>query len=122
VYRTQFPLQAGTLYTKQVRSSILNSVVENYNIYQRLISYLRYLCFFAHSGVQHILCSVFVLFFFVLLSVSLDCPFLIAPSVFASVYIYQGKDTLRKNLNLNFEFWCLTPLSAIFQLYHGDQF
>ena len=21
-----------------------------------------------------------------------------------------------------FEFWCLTPLSAIFQLYHGDQF
>jgi len=22
----------------------------------------------------------------------------------------------------NFEFWCLMPLSAIFQLYHGDQF
>ena len=21
-----------------------------------------------------------------------------------------------------FDFWCLTPLSAIFQLYHGDQF
>jgi hypothetical protein len=21
-----------------------------------------------------------------------------------------------------FEFWCLMPLSAIFQLYHGDQF
>jgi hypothetical protein len=21
-----------------------------------------------------------------------------------------------------FEFWCLTPLSVIFQLYHGDQF
>ena len=21
-----------------------------------------------------------------------------------------------------FEFWCLTPFSAIFQLYHGDQF
>jgi hypothetical protein len=21
-----------------------------------------------------------------------------------------------------FEFWCLTPLAAIFQLYHGDQF
>jgi len=20
------------------------------------------------------------------------------------------------------DFWCLTPLSAIFQLYHGDQF
>ena len=23
---------------------------------------------------------------------------------------------------LEFEFWCLTPLSAIFQLYHGNQF
>jgi hypothetical protein len=22
----------------------------------------------------------------------------------------------------DFDFWCLTPLSAIFQLYHGDQF
>jgi len=24
--------------------------------------------------------------------------------------------------NCEFEFWCLTPLSAIFQLYHDDQF
>ena len=24
------------------------------------------------------------------------------------------------HLNLNLNFWCLTPLSAIFQLYHGD--
>ena len=30
-----------------------------------LMSYLRYLCLFADSGVQHILCCVFVLFFFV---------------------------------------------------------
>ena len=40
-----------------------------------------------HSGVQHILCGVFGLFIFVLclvytmFPVSLDCPFLIAPSV-----------------------------------------
>ena len=27
-----------------------------------LMSYLRYLCLFAYSGVQHILCCVFVLF------------------------------------------------------------
>jgi hypothetical protein len=26
------------------------------------------------------------------------------------------------NLNLNLNFWCFTPLSAIFQLYHGDQY
>jgi len=26
------------------------------------------------------------------------------------------------NLILIFDFWCLTPHSAIFQLYHGDQF
>jgi hypothetical protein len=30
------------------------------------ISYLRYLCLFAYSGVQHIMCCVFALFFFVL--------------------------------------------------------
>jgi hypothetical protein len=40
-----------------------------------LMSYLRYLCLFGYSGVEHILCCVFVLIFFVLLSVSLNCPF-----------------------------------------------
>jgi hypothetical protein len=51
--------------------------------------YLGYLCLFADSGVQHILCYVFVLFLFVLpfvASFSLDCPFLIGPSVFSNVY------------------------------------
>jgi hypothetical protein len=57
-----------------------------------LMSYLRYLCLFAHSGVQHILCCVFVLFIIVLctlamLPFSLDGPFLIAPSVFSYVYL-----------------------------------
>ena len=54
------------------------------------MSYLRYLCLFTYSGVQHIVCCVFVVFFVVLyplmLPVSLDCPFLIAPSVFSNVY------------------------------------
>ena len=40
------------------------------------MSYLRYLCLLTYSGVQHILPCVFVL-----LPVSLDCPFLMAPSV-----------------------------------------
>ena len=50
------------------------------------MSYLRDLCLFAYSGVQHILCLVYPM-----LSVSLDCPFLIAPLVFIaymfSIYI-----------------------------------
>ena len=50
------------------------------------MSYLPYLYLFAYSGVQHILCCVFVSLFFILLQVSLDCPFLIAPSVFSNVY------------------------------------
>ena len=51
------------------------------------MSYLRYLCLFAHSGVQYILCCVFVLFFFVVLPVSLDCSFLIAALLSSSVFI-----------------------------------
>jgi hypothetical protein len=55
-----------------------------------LMSYLRYLCLFVYSGVQHILCCVFVL------SVSSCVPYvasfsvlsmLIVPSVFSNVYI-----------------------------------
>jgi hypothetical protein len=41
------------------------------------------------SGVQYILCCVFALFFFVLLPVSLDCLFLIAPSVYSNVYLVK---------------------------------
>ena len=53
------------------------------------MSYLR--CLFTYNGVQHILCCVFVFCFVCLrlvswLSVSLDCSFLIAPSVFSNVY------------------------------------
>ena len=57
-----------------------------------LMSYLRYLCLFAHSGVQHILCCVFVLFFFVLCI--LCCQFLwivyfwLPPSVFSNLYLH----------------------------------
>ena len=56
------------------------------------MSYLRYLCWFAHSGVHHKRVVFFVLFVTVLcfvwpmLPISLDCPFLIAPSVLSNVY------------------------------------
>jgi len=56
-----------------------------------IMSYLHYLCLLPHSGIRHILCCVFALFFFRLvypmLPVSLDCPFWIAPSVFYNVYL-----------------------------------
>ena len=54
------------------------------------MAYLRYLYVFAYSGVKHIACCVFVL-----LSVSLDCPFLIATSVFSNVYLYSGTCAIR---------------------------
>jgi hypothetical protein len=46
-----------------------------------LISFLRYLCLFAYSGVQHILCRGFVLSVFALCTLCFsglsifDCPF-----------------------------------------------
>jgi len=39
------------------------------------LSYVRCLCVFVHSGVQHILCCVFAMFFFVLCA--LCCQFLL---------------------------------------------
>jgi len=52
------------------------------------MSYLR--CLFAHSGVLHILCCVFVCLFFRLMypvfAVSPDYSFFIALSVFSNVY------------------------------------
>ena len=54
------------------------------------MSNLCYMCLFALSGVQHILCGVFCSVCLRLmppmLTVSLDCPFFIAPSVFSNVY------------------------------------
>ena len=62
-----------------------------------LMAYLRYLCLFAYSGIQHILCCVVYCARVRLVScvsnvasfygVSiLDCPYLIVPSVFSNVY------------------------------------
>ena len=57
-----------------------------------LMSYLRYFCLFTYSGVQHILCCVFVLFVFVLCT--LYCQFLwivhfwLPLSVFFNVYLF----------------------------------
>ena len=39
------------------------------------MSYLRYLCLFVYSGVQHLLCCVCLRLVYPMLPVSLDCPF-----------------------------------------------
>ena len=56
-----------------------------------IMPYLRYLCLLAHSGVQHIFVCLFFKFFCVLLPISLDCPFLVASSVFSNIYIIHGR-------------------------------
>jgi hypothetical protein len=56
---------------------------------------MSYLCLLAYSGVQHILCCssfVFLRLVYPMLPISLDCPFLIVPSVFSkkSLKISKG--------------------------------
>jgi hypothetical protein len=51
---------------------------------------MSYLCLLAYSGVQHILCCScfdFLRLVYPMLPISLDCPFLIVPSVFSNVYL-----------------------------------
>ena len=56
------------------------------------MSYLHYLCLFAHSDVQHILrcvlCFVSLRLVCPVLPVTLNCPYLIAPSILSKVYLY----------------------------------
>jgi len=75
------------------------------------MSYLHYLCLFRYSGVQHILCCVFVVVFFVLLPVSLDCPCLIVPSVFSNVYIAND---IALSIN-TYAFWNLNKTKFYFK-------
>ena len=59
-----------------------------------LVSYLLYLCLLVCSGVQHILCCVFVFprLLYTMLPVSLDCPFVIVTSVFSFIYLISRDD------------------------------
>jgi hypothetical protein len=60
------------------------------------MSYLRYLCLFAYSGVKHILHCVFVLFMFVLCTLCFQFPWIVHSwySVFSNVYLPLKKETL----------------------------
>ena len=50
------------------------------------MSYLCHLCLLRHSGVQYILWWIFLPLVYFMLPISLDFPFVIAPSVFSNVY------------------------------------
>ena len=56
-----------------------------------LVFYLRYLCLFTYSGVQHIsvlyFCFTFLRLVYPMLPVSVGSPFFIALSVFSNVYL-----------------------------------
>jgi hypothetical protein len=56
-------------------------------VWRGFMSCLRCLCLFACCCVQHILCCIFLRIVYPMLPVSLNCPFLIAHSVFSNVYI-----------------------------------
>ena len=69
------------------------------------MSYLRYLYLFPYSRVQHILWWVLVFGFYprlvcTVLPVSLNCPFLIAPSLFSNVYFKSISPTPRILVNI----------------------
>ena len=76
--------------------------------------YLRYLCLFAHSGIQHIFGCVFILFFFVLGTsfvrlYNFDCRFGI-------IFVYFPPELEQTNsIELMLGLWCLTALSTLFQ-------
>jgi hypothetical protein len=46
---------------------------------------------------------------------------LIKQSQSRPAFFFRAYDQIQCN-KMMIDFWCLTPLSAIFQLYHGDQF
>ena len=77
-----------------------------------LISYLHYLSLLTYSGVQHISC-VFVVFVLChvcpLLPVSVDCPFLITPSIFINIYLYHLKTWQRILPKVQFFYLFLKP-------------
>jgi hypothetical protein len=58
------------------------------------MSYLRCLCLLTYSGVLYTLCCAFCCLVSPTLPVSLDCPFLLAPSVFSNIY-FEQETTIR---------------------------
>ena len=81
--------------------------MELYNLKDGLdfiqLSYVRYLCLFTYIGVQHT-------YVYPMLQISMDCPFLVVPSVFSNVYLLVELVTEQYQLNVDFD-WSIRILS-----------
>jgi len=75
-----------------------------------LLSYLCHLCLLTYSGVQHILCFVFLRLVYPMLPVSLDCPFLIATTIFSNVYLSSHLSFRRSFVRRGFLVGCVLYL------------
>ena len=127
--RSQFmlPMEKSVTCANKIIPSINRSFVFKANAGRHVG--ISYLCLFACSGVQHILCCVFVLIIFVscvsaMSSVSLNCPFLIATLVFSSIYFLSLASLLLKDMPIKLlllqSFWVALKwtLSYAFALTH----
>ena len=86
---------------------------------ERLMSYLRYLCLFPYSGVQHILCCGFVLTFFVLCA--LWCQFLWIvnfwlPLRYYLTFIYCRSLHICKNYHINAKYM----IKSVYHMFNHD--
>ena len=84
---------------------MMQKLIEHDYVAHRFTSSCLYSCLFAHSGVQHIIYYVVVLFDFLhlvypMLPVSLDCPFSIVLSIFFNFYL---KSSIQKIYGLHHE-------------------
>ena len=77
------------LHKNDVRLSLLPVVCGRVHVVfvVGVMSCLRCMCLLSHGSVQHIVYCVFLRIVYSMMPVSLDYPFLIAPSVFSIVYL-----------------------------------
>ena len=75
------------------REDIYWTIIRNYILVQ--FEYIKQYCFFFINFLTIFLFEYFLRLVYLMLSVSLDYPFLIAPSVFSNVYVAQHFDIRR---------------------------
>ena len=72
--------------------------------------------FFVNSGVQHVLCCVFLPLVYTMLPVSLDCPILIVCSVFSNVLFFPLTKNAQRSL-INVRYVSIYISKGVFHIY-----